>query len=295
MIVLNLILYYLVILPISLLPFPVLYAVSDFLYLVLFKLIGYRKQVVYKNLRNSFPEKSSAEIDKIAKQFYSHFCDVIVESLKSFTISQPEILKRMVVENPEVMNRYYDQGKSVILSGGHYNNWEWIAISIDQQIKHQSIAIYKQLANKFFDSKMRATRSRFGLMMVSTKIVKEVFDKNRNELTVTIFGSDQSPGKVSNSYWMKFLNQDTAVLYGTEKYAKDYDYPVLFGNIHKVKRGYYTLRLSVVEDNPVDSPYGSITEKATKLLEAEILKAPQFWLWTHRRWKHKKKVEETIS
>jgi len=290
MIIFNFLLYYLIIIPVSLLPFPVLYLFSDFLYLVLFNLLGYRKKVVYGNLRNSFPGKSPEEINSIAKLFYSHFCDVIVESLKSFTISQPEILKRMVVENPDVMNQFYDKGKSVILSGGHYNNWEWIAISIDQQIKHQSIAIYKQLSNKFFDQKMRATRSRFGLMMVSTKIVKEVFEQNRNKLTVTIFGSDQSPGKVSNSYWMTFLNQDTAVLYGTEKYAKEYDYPVLFGNIHKVKRGFYKLRLSVVEENPVTSPYGAITEKATRLLEDEIVKLPQYWLWTHRRWKHKKTI-----
>jgi Kdo2-lipid IVA lauroyltransferase/acyltransferase len=136
MIVLNLLLYYFVIIPISLLPFQVLYVFSDFLYLVLYKALGYRKKVVLQNLRNSFPEKSPEEINRIAGLFYHHFCDVIVETLKSFTISQEEILKRMVVENPEVINRYYDQGKSVILSGGHYNNWEWIAISLDQTSKH---------------------------------------------------------------------------------------------------------------------------------------------------------------
>jgi Kdo2-lipid IVA lauroyltransferase/acyltransferase len=157
-------------------------------------------------------------------------------------------------------------------------------------IRHQSIAIYKQLANEFFDKKMRDTRSRFGLKMVSTKIVKKVFEDNRGELTVTIFGSDQSPGKVATSYWMKFLNQDTAVLFGTEKYAKEYNYPVLFGNIVKIKRGYYKLQFSVIEENPASSPFGAITEKATQMLEAEILKTPQYWLWTHRRWKHKKTV-----
>lgn len=288
MIIFNVLLYYLVILPISLLPFPVLYRFSDFLFFVLYKLIGYRKGVVIKNLTKSFPDKSKEEINKIANLFYRHFCDVIVESLKSFTISQDEILKRMVLENPELLNSYYYQGKSIILSGGHYNNWEWIATSIDQQIKHQSIAIYKQLANSFFDKKMRDTRSRFGLMMISTKKVKETFEAFKNDLTATIFGSDQSPGKVSTSYWMKFLNQDTAVLYGTEKYAKEYDYPVLFGTIVKVKRGYYRFRFSVVEDKPLESPFGAITENATRMLEQEIIKDPQYWLWTHRRWKHKK-------
>ncbi len=199
MIVLNLLLYYLVIIPVSLLPFPVLYMLSDLLYVILHKVIGYRKKDVLTNLRNSFPGKTPDEINIIADLFYHHFCDVVMESLKSFTISQEEILKRMVLENPELLNQYYDEGRSIILSGGHYNNWEWIATSIDQQIKHQSIAIYKQLANKFFDRKMRETRGRFGLNMVSTKIVKETFDANRGKLTATIFGSDQSPGKVSSS------------------------------------------------------------------------------------------------
>ena len=200
----------------------------------------------------------------------------------------------MVFENPELINKYYDQNRSVIIAGGHYNNWEWIATSIDQQIKHQSIAIYKKLSNKFFDQKMRTTRSKFGLMMIDTKKVKETFENFRNELTATIFGNDQSPGKVDNSYWVRFLNQDTAVLFGTEKYAKEYNYPVLFGAITKVKRGYYTFRFAEVENNPVDSPYGFITEKTTQLLEQQILEAPQYWLWTHRRWKHKKKKEVVL-
>lgn len=290
MIILNLLLYYLIIIPLSLLPFKILYFISDFLFVLLFKIFGYRRKVVILNLKNSFPEKSNSEINKIAELFYRHLCDVVVESFKSFTISKPEILERMILKNPELLNRFYDEGKSIILSGGHYNNWEWIATSIDHQIKHQSIAIYKQLSNKYFDKKMRVTRGRFGLIMISTKKVKETFEAFKTELTATIFGSDQSPGKVDNSYWMTFLNQDTAVLFGTEKYAKEYNFPVLFGTIHKVKRGFYNFQFSLVEENPVSSPYGAITEKATRMLEAEIIREPQYWLWTHRRWKHKRSV-----
>jgi Kdo2-lipid IVA lauroyltransferase/acyltransferase len=288
MLLLNAVFYYLLIIPFSLLPFRVLYFFSDLLYLILFRLLGYRKKIVTLNLRNSFPAMSNEEIEKTASLFYHHFCDVIVESLKSFTISKEQILKRMVLKNPELLNSYYDKGKSLILAGGHYNNWEWIATSIDQQIKHKSIAIYKTLNNRFFDEKMRSTRSRFGLQMISTKKVKEIFEQNRKELTATIFANDQSPGKVSTAHWMKFLNQDTAVLFGTEKYAREYNYPVLFGTIHKVKRGYYIFFFQTVEDNPATSPHGEITEKTTRLLEQEIIKAPQYWLWTHRRWKHKK-------
>jgi KDO2-lipid IV(A) lauroyltransferase len=159
-------------------------------------MIGYRTKVVSTNLRNSFPGKSDAELKEIEKLFYSHLCDVIVESIKSFTISRREILKRMVLKNPELLNSFYDQRRSLILAGGHYNNWEWIATSIDQQIKHQSIAIYKQLSNKFFDEKMRTTRSRFGLLMISTKIVSETFESLKEQLTASNFANDQSPGKL---------------------------------------------------------------------------------------------------
>lgn len=292
MIIFTYLLYYLVILPVSVLPFPILYFISDVLYVFIYKIFGYRKKVVITNLRNSFPDKTEAEINEIARLFYHHFCDVVVESLKSFTISEKQIMKRMVLENPELLNSYYDQGRSIILAGGHYNNWEWIAIAIDQQIKHKSIAIYKTLANKFFDQKMRNTRGRFGLMMISTKKVKAIFDTNKDQLTATIFGNDQSPGRSENNYWMNFLNQDTAVLFGTEKYAREYNLPVLFGTIKKVKRGYYRFNFTVVENDPVHAPYGSITEKTTLLLEKEIINLPQYWLWTHRRWKHKRNPGE---
>jgi KDO2-lipid IV(A) lauroyltransferase len=288
MILFSYLLYYLFIIPISLLPFPLLYLLSDFLFFIFYSLLGYRKKIVVSNITNSFPEKSKQEVNEITKLFYKHFCDVIVESLKSFTISDAQISKRMILKNPELLNSYYDKKQSVILAGGHYNNWEWIAVALDKQMKHQSIAIYKTLSNKFFDEKMRSTRGKFGLLMVSTKLVAETFSKFKNELTATIFAIDQSPSNPKKCYWMNFLNQDTPVLFGTEKFSKDYNQPVLFGTITKVKRGFYQIAFQTVTDNPTNTAHGYITETTTKLLEAEIIKAPQYWLWTHRRWKHKR-------
>src|SRR6188474_2358338 len=166
MIILNYLLYYLFIIPVSLLPFRVLYVVSDFLYLVLYKVFAYRTKVVQMNLRNSFPEKSAEELKKIEEQFYHHLCDVIVETFKSFTISSKEVLKRMVCLNPELPNHYFEQGRSVLLAGGHYNNWEWIATALNQQIKHTAAALYTPLSNKFFEKRMRRTRGKFGLKMI---------------------------------------------------------------------------------------------------------------------------------
>jgi KDO2-lipid IV(A) lauroyltransferase len=288
MIILNYLLYYLFIIPVSLLPFGALYGVSDFLYVVLYKLVGYRTNVVRINLINSFPEKSQEELGKIESLFYHHLCDVIVESFKSFTISNTEILKRMVVLNPELPEKYFAEGKSLLLAGGHYNNWEWIATSLNQQIQHTAAALYTPLSNKFFERKMQKTRSKFGLRMIPIKNAAAFFEENKDQRTATVFGIDQSPRHPNRCHWMEFLHQETGVMYGVEKYAKELDYPVLFASIVKVKRGYYTVRFSLLTDQPRNEPEGSIIEKATQQLEQQIISLPQYWLWTHKRWKHKK-------
>lgn len=288
MIVFNALLYYLVIIPISLLPFPLLYALSNGLYILFYYMLGYRKKVVLQNIRNSFPDKTEKEHIEICKKFYRHFCDLVVESLKTFTISEKEVLKRVICTNPEVIDKYFDQKRSVIIAGGHYNNWELFAVAVDALIKHKTVGIYKPLSNKYFDGKMRGTRSKYGLEMISTKEVKPFFDKHINVLTATIFGTDQSPSNPNNAYWMKFLNQDTGVLFGAEKFAKEYNYPVVYGRLNKLKRGHYSLDFTDVTDTPTETAYGQITEKMTLLLEKDIEAIPQYWLWTHRRWKHKR-------
>ena len=289
MIIFSRIVYYLFIIPISLLPFRVLYIVADLLYFFLYKVTGYRTKVVRSNLQHAFPTKSSAEIIAIEKLFYHHLSDVVVEALKSFTISEKQILNRMVLENPELPNKYFAEGRSLILVGGHYNNWEWIATSLNQQIRHKATAIYTPLSNPFFDGKMRNTRGKFGLEMISTKGVSDFFNAQKDILTATVFGIDQSPRNPDRCHWMHFLNQDTGVLFGAEKYAKEFNYPVLYCTIKKIKRGYYTYRFSLVTDQPQVEPQGKIIETATKLLERDIIAIPQYWLWTHKRWKHKRK------
>lgn len=255
---------------------------------MIYYVVGYRKKVVLQNLRNSFPEKSEKECIEINKKFYRHFCDLVVESLKAFTISKKQVSKRVICTNPEVINKYYDQKRSVIIAGGHYNNWEIFAVAVDALIKHDTVGIYTPLKNSFFDGKMRSTRGKYGLEMIATKEVKSFFDQNKQRLTATIFGCDQSPSNPKSAYWMEFLKQDTGVQFGVEKFSKEYNYPVLYGRINKVKRGYYTLDFIDVSANPNTTSYGEITETVTRLLEKDIQTAPQYWLWTHRRWKHKR-------
>jgi KDO2-lipid IV(A) lauroyltransferase len=284
----NYLLYYLVILPISILPYPVLYLVSDFFRFFIYHVFGYRKKVVFANLRNSFPEKSEKEIKKIARVFYKHFCDIVFESLKCFTISEKSLRKRMVFRNPELVNAYYDKGQSIIMVGGHYNNWELWAVAVGLHVKHKNLGIYKPLKNVFFDKKMKKTRQRFGILMIPIKAVKKYFEDGSGTPISTIFASDQSPGKAKKAHWMEFLNQDTGVPFGAEKYAKEYNLPVVFGIIYRMKRGHYEVEFTTITDQPQETRKGEITETFTKMLEADIRKDPPFWLWTHKRWKRKR-------
>jgi len=279
------ILYYLFLKPISFLPLGVLYYVSDFLYLVLYKVLKYRQKVVRTNLVKSFPEKSNLEITKIERAFYSHFCDLLVESIRMFSTTEKELKTRCFLKNPEVMNEIYESGKSVILAGGHYNNWEIGATILSTQIKHHVIGIYAPLSNTFFNDKVLKSRSKFGMEMLSKTVVKEGFEKYKNDLTTTIFATDQSPTHSKNVHWTTFLNQPTAVALGAERFAREYNFPVVFIYVNKIKRGYYEMEAKVLEINPSSSQVGAITEKHVQWLEREILKKPEFWLWTHKRWK----------
>ncbi len=281
-------LYYLIIIPISSLPYALIYLFSNFIFFILYYLLKYRNKVIVNNLKNSFPEKNNTEIDFIKKEFYKHFADIIIESLKGFTISKKNIIKRLTVQNQELLDHYYNLNKNVVLVGGHYNNWEICGQCAPIQCKHELIAIYKPLTNRFFDSKMRKSREKFGLTMIPMKQAKRHFKNSSSKPFGIIFGSDQSPSNPRKAYWSTFLKQDTGILFGAEKYAKEFDWPVLYVGITKTKRGYYTVNYQLVTENPKLEEHGQITETYTKMLEEDILNAPQFYLWTHRRWKHKK-------
>ena len=213
----NNILYYILILPISYLPKNLLYGLSNISYLILGRVIKYRNHIITTNLKNSFPNKPNSALIEIKQSFYKHFCDLIFESLKGFTISKKNIENRIKINNQDLLNSFAENGKDVILIGGHYNNWEMTAQRMPLVSKHDLFAIYKPLKNKFYDKKMRNSREKFGLKMIPMKNTKDYFYNKTDNPRAIIFGSDQSPSNSKNAHWINFLNQDTGFLFGAEK------------------------------------------------------------------------------
>lgn len=279
------IIFYLFIKPLSLLPLRVLLGISSVVYQVMMLTIPYRKKVVFSNLEKAFPDKTHQERKRIAKSFYQHFCDLLVESVKLFSISQQQAISMFRVTNPELFNELAAQNKSAVLVGGHYQNWELFAVATDPQIRHKLLGIYTPITNDFMEKKFSESRSKFGLVLVPKKKTRTYFEDFKDQLSVTTFAIDQCPRRHQKVYWTKFLGVDTAVHFGAEKYAKEYDYAVVYGSAIKTKRGHYELTFEVLEREPTQTSDGEITDKHTKKLEQQILAAPEYWLWTHKRWK----------
>lgn len=270
---------------ISLLPFWILYLISDFLYFILYYLTGYRRKVVFNNLRNSFPEKSIDELKSIEKRYYHYLADLIVESVKSFTISSEEIRKRFVFKNLSAISSNLDAGRSVIAVSGHYGNWEWASIAIAQQLKEDVLIVYKPLSNKRFEKLINSTRSKFGAIMVPMKNTLRKLTEYKSKPYVLALVGDQTPPREESNYFTGFLNQPTAVFLGVEKIAVRYNNPVIYFNINRIKRGYYECTIELIVDKPKSTKEFEITSIHTKELEKNILVAPEFWLWSHKRWK----------
>tara|TARA_A100000164_G_C21779443_1_gene710275 strand:+ start:85 stop:942 length:858 start_codon:yes stop_codon:yes gene_type:complete len=281
------ILYYILILPISFLPYNIIYFISDIIFFIIYKIIRYRKDVVLINLKNSFPDKGEIELKKIMNEFYRHLSDIIMESIKGFTVSKSEIKNRVLFKNPELINSFAANGQSIIVVTGHYNNWEMCAQAFPMNSDHQCITIYKSLANRFLDKKIYNSRSRFGLGLVAMQKIRGSFFKSSNPKAI-VFVSDQNPSNTKRAHWLQFLNQDTAVAFGAEKYAKEYNLPVVYASISKLNRGFYQVEYFLVTDTSENQSNGKITESFTERLENDIINQPQYWLWSHKRWKHKR-------
>jgi len=279
---------------ITLLPLRVLYLLSDLIFLFLYYFPSYRREIVAKNLRNAFPEKSEEELKIIARRYYRHMSDLIIETLKIMHMSKKKIAKRFRVTNMALLDRLYDEDRDIICASSHYNNWEWMS-SMPLAMPFKVLAIYKPLTNKYFDRFIYNIRARYDAEPAPMQNILRSLVRCRKEniRTISAFISDQTPpGKDKSVYWTTFLNQDTSFFTGTEKVAEKLNMVVVFVHIRKIKRGYYEADPILISDNPKDEEPGAITKKYVQLLEEMIKEKPEYWLWSHRRWKHKRPVDE---
>ena len=275
--------------PLSLLPLSILYGIGACVRFFIYNVFRYRVEVVRTNLTNSFPDKSEEELKAIEKAYYIHLVDLFMEGVKLLTISQKNLMKRYHCEKPDIVNDYFKQGKSVILLSSHYNNWEWMVLSLSMQFPHHGIGVGKPNSNKIFERIVNRARTRYGTEVNFADTIREIFAENDKEkrLCSYMMLSDQSPASAGKSYITTFLHQPSAMIYGGEYFAKKYNYPVVYYVVKKIKRGYYEIVLKNITDISRQLPQGEIIDTYVKYLEQDINENPQFWLWSHRRWKHK--------
>ncbi len=280
----------------SILPLKVLYVLSDLIYILLYHIIGYRKKVVFGNLKLSFPNKTDKELMEIQKKFYHHFVDIFIEMIKSFTISKKEIKKRYKFTNIQLVNDIEKQGKDIVIMGAHYANWEWV-INLNNYVTHQTFAAYTKINNKYFERKILSSRERLGASFIETSKFVPAMEKNKIEKTASIYGllSDQSPQLHKAKYFKEFMGVKAPIHTGAEFLAKKFNLAVVFMKTEKIKRGYYETTFKTITLKPTDFDDYQITDKFLTLVEEQIKEKPEYYFWTHKRWKHSHEIEDELK
>jgi len=271
------------------LPLPILYVFADIICFVAYRIAGYRKKVVFRNLKKSFPEKAEKEIKKLARKYYKHMADLIVETIHGLTISEKELIKRVNVKNYQLLNDYHDKGLSIVMMTSHQNNWEWLTHCLTYLSKAEVNGAYAKLKSPFSENLMMKTRTRFGGRFIEKKVIIRDLIKRKDVIKIVGMVSDQSPVFDDKRYWTTFLNQETAFFTGSEKIARKFGMPVLYAKVDKVRRGYYEIEYIVIDEPPFNPEPDSITKGFVELVEDHIKESPSTWLWSHKRWKMKRK------
>lgn len=271
-------------------PFWLLYRLSDGLAFLLHRIIGYRREVVWDNLRRSFPEKTEAELAIIARRSYRNMTDVMLETLKSHTMPVREIERRCVSLNPELLNRHLDRGQSVILSGAHYGNWEYSGIAMPPCFHGTTVTAFKPIANRLTDDYVSRARARTGMVLVPMEETFTVLRRREQQglPSVYLLLADQSPSNRKTAQWVPFLNQDTPHLPGIDVLGRKFRMPVVFYRVRRVRRGFYEVDYFDICPDPAAANETDITRAFAQRLESVIREKPEDWLWSHKRWKMKR-------
>jgi len=261
--------------------------IANFVAFLFERVIGYRKKVIVSNLKIVFPEKSEREIKQITHQVYLSLADNLTDTLKSFSQSKEEVAARMTVTNPEIFDQFIHQGQSVIVFGGHFYSWELAVQSTPLFVKHPVYGVYKPLSNALIGKELNIRRNRFGSTPIAMNQTLRIIIKNKKTPSIYVFISDQSPSNVKSAHWIRFFGKNTGFLQGGDKIARATGYPVLYYQINRLKRGYYTVTFSELCLNPKERKEGEITYLFAQKLAQNILEDPYGWLWSHKRWKRK--------
>lgn len=277
----------------SRLPFPLLYVFSDFLYFIVYKLVGYRKVVVRKNLRNAYPNKSPEELKSIEKEYYRHLSRIMVEIFKMRTMSEKELKARVKFKNMDLVNNHLDQGQSILLCSPHYGNWEWSVLAMALHVKAHIYTIYKPLSNPLFDKWFYQMRNQYGNTMVPMRNTLRAIKNSENETSIFCFANDQAPPKDESHHWVDFLNQPTSFHLGVEKIAQRTKRPVFYGEMKAVGKGYYEIEFMPISLAPEQTETLEITRNYAGRLAETLNEAPPYWLWSHKRWKHQPEMTQT--
>lgn len=268
-------------------PFWFLHLKSNGLFFITFYIIRYRKKVVFQNLQNAFPEKSSKELLSLAKSYYRHLCDLVFEIIKSNKMSPEDLISRIHFKDEKQIQDLINKHPNILFCGAHQGNWEWVGSYAQLAFNKQCFAIVKPLSNAFFENYINRIRSRFGLKLIPFKQVSRFLSQIKNDQAILILPADQSPAKSEPKQWLSFLNQETAFSPGIGKLATKLGGPVIFIEIKKTARSYYEITPTIITLNPNQMKSNEILEKYVSLLEESIINNPASWLWSHRRWKHK--------
>lgn len=274
-------------------PFNILYVFSDFLRLLIYNLLGYRKKIVRSNLIKAFPHKSEDDLKWIEKRFYKHFCDITLEAFKSLSISSEEMQKRMVFKNLDVLTQFEKGNRSVIIMCGHYASWEWM-LSIGYHTVSQGYGIYTPIMNKYLNKLIIKIRKKHRGNLISRYSAIQQIKNLHDEGNIAVYGfvSDQSPRPKPKSYWRPFLGVKVPVFVGAEMVARELDFGVVYAKINRVKRGYYEASFELISDQPKKTKLNRITDTFTEWLEQDIYSDPTQYLWTHKRFKHADKASQ---
>ena len=276
----------------SRLPLKILYLFSDIIFFVMYYVVGYRKKVVIENLTKSFPEKSDQEIKSIAKKFYINFADYIVETFKSFTISNTELRVRVQHINQDVFREAHDEGKNMILLAGHVFNWEWYTALTSIVPQENSYPVYRKVQNGFWEEKIKNIRNRFGNQSLEARdVIRHIFRNPNDGNSIYMFVADQTPHVADVSYGLNFLNQKTPAFIGYDKLATRMDLAFVYCDMKKVKRGFYQVNYFRIEPDGDKFTDFEVVKKFHKMLENSLHKNPDNYLWSHRRWKYQSAIK----